>query len=122
MEDLLPLNWYIDPPIDFEHKQYLLFGYLQRVDSSYLNKKVSPHLLNLQKLERELLHFNSSFEEIKKSFEKNRYLYFDNPKLEGEKNLLVEEIREIVEFSIPQIHSRIETGQRIFQRYKQILY
>ena len=36
--ELLKLNWYFDPPFDYEHKQYLLLGYLRNVEDSFLQK------------------------------------------------------------------------------------
>jgi hypothetical protein len=122
MNELLSLTWFIESPIDFEHKQYLLFAYLQKVESSFLEKKLSPHLLHLEKLSDELFGFESSFELIKKDFNKNRYIYFDNHKLEGENNEIILEIREIVNFSLPQIEPRIKMGYKILEKNKQILF
>jgi hypothetical protein len=122
MENLLPLTWYTQTPIDFEQKEYLLYAYLQKVDQDFHKKILSPHLLHLEKLIIELLKFNSSFESIKTDFDKNRYLFFENPKLEGEDNLLIYEIHNIVEFAIPQVEPRIKLGYTILKRNKQILY
>jgi len=120
---LVEVNWFQTPPIDFEHKQYLLYAYLQSVDKSFLGRKVSPHLLHLQKLLNEMDDFLSKYLQMKEVFNKKRYYYFNNPKLEGEENLEVEEIVEIVDFSIPQVKSRIEQGYVIYKKYpEQILY
>ena len=120
---LISLNWFQAPPIDFEHKQYMLYAYLQSVDKSYLSQKVSPHLLHLERLQEEMDYFMTKYVLMKKVFDRNRYLYFDNPKLKGELNLEVEDIVEIVDFSLPQIESRIKQGYIIFEKYpKQILY
>ncbi len=123
MADLLPINWYIESPIDFEHKQYVLFAYLQKVDHSFFFKNLSPHLLHMESLIRELHEFKDSFKDIKRKFDKERYIFFkDNPKLIGEDNQLVYEIKEIVEFSIPQVECRILTGNKILQKNRQVLY
>jgi hypothetical protein len=122
MENLLPITWFIESPIDFEHKQYVLLGYLQKVEISFLDKKLSPHLLHLEKLTDELLGFESSFQIIKKNFDKNRYVYFDNIKLEGEDNQTIIELIEIVKFSIPQIQPRLKMGYKILEKNRQILY
>tara|TARA_B100000282_G_C31659231_1_gene456711 strand:+ start:555 stop:923 length:369 start_codon:yes stop_codon:yes gene_type:complete len=120
---LMPLDWYQSPPIDFEHKQYMLYAYLQSVDKTFLNRRVSPHLLHLERLQEEMDYFMTKYVLMKKVFDRNRYLYFDNPKLKGELNLEVEDIVEIVDFSLPQIESRIKQGYIIFEKYpKQILY
>ena len=123
MIDILPIGWYFESPIDYEHKQYVLLGYLLRVDSSFLEKQLSPHLLHLEKLTKELIHFENSFIDIKKKFDKNRYVYFsDNSKLIGEDNNLIYEIKEIVDFSIPQIQTRIDLGYKILGKNSQVLY
>jgi hypothetical protein len=122
MKELLSPTWFIESPVDFEHKQYILFAYLQKVESSFLNKKLSPHLLHLERLSDELISFDSSFKLIKKDFEKNRYTYFDNIKLEGENNEIILEIKEIVGFSILQLEPRIKMGYKILEKNNQILY
>ena len=122
MENLLPITWFIESPVDFEHKQYVLFGYLQKVEFDFLNKTLSPHLLHLERLSDELIGFQSSFELMKKNFDKNRYIYFDNLKLEGENNEIILEVNEIVDFSIPQLQSRIKMGYKILEKNRQILF
>jgi hypothetical protein len=59
---------------------------------------------------------------MKKNFDKNRYVYFDNVKLEGENNELILEIKEIVGFSIPQLEPRIKMGYKILEKNNQILF
>jgi hypothetical protein len=123
MIDIIPITWYIESPIDFEHKQYVLLSYLQTVDGSFMNKRLSPHLLHMEKMINEMLIFKDSLKDIKKRFDKERYIFFeDNRKLEGENNHLVEEIREIVEFSLPQVETRIKLGKTILSKNRQILY
>lgn len=123
MIDIIPVTWYIESPIDFEHKQYVLLSYLQTVDGSFMNKKLSPHLLHMERMINEMLNFNESLSDMKKRFDKERYIFFeDNSKLEGENNHLVEEIYEIVQFSLPQVEARLKLGQTILSKNKQILY
>jgi hypothetical protein len=119
---ILTIDWYIKSPIDFEHKQYVLFDYLQKVDKSFMEKKLSPYFLNLEKLLIELNNFNLSYQELLKKFDREKYLYFENEKLDGCDNELVKEIKEIVDFSIPQLNTRLEFGKTILTRNKQILY
>lgn len=120
--EMIPIDWYIQSPIDFEHKQYVLFAYLQRVDSTYLNKIVSPHLLHLEKLETEILGFKKNLKDLESDLKKQRYLYFDNDPKNVFDNDKIKELVDIVEFSIPQIHSRIQIGYKIANKYKQVIY
>ena len=123
MNEIIPITWYMESPIDFEHKQYVLFAYLQKVDQSFFFKHLSPHLLHMENMVKELYLFKDSFEEIKQKFDRERYIFFkDNSKLYGEDNHLVYEIREIVEFSIPQVECRILSGNKILEKNRQVLY
>ena len=80
MIHVIPIDWYLKSPIDFEHKEYLLYAYLQKVDSSYQSKKVSPYLLHMEKLIAEMQLFLDSLNHIQKEFDKNRYVFFENVK------------------------------------------
>lgn len=122
MQDLLSLTWYTDDPIDFEYKEYLLFGYLQKVDRSFHDRLLSPHLLHMERLIDELIMFQACYQEMKKTFDKNRFVYFENRKLEGENNKFINEIKELVEFSIPQVEPRIKYGYKILKKNNQVLF
>jgi len=119
----LPIDWYIKDPIDFEHKSYMILGYLQSVDYSFIvDKKVSPYLLHLEKLLNELDKFEVTYYKMMEGFNSNRYQFFDNPKLVGEDNDLVLEVKEIVGFSAPLIETRIDYGYKVLNKHKQLLY
>lgn len=121
--EILPLTWYIESPIDFEHKQYKLFAYLQNVDNSFLSKNLSPYLLHTEKMIKELINYEESYELMKKNFNKHRYIYLnENSKLIGEENHLIVEIQEIVSFSIPQLKSRVDFGYKVLEKNSQILF
>ena len=124
MSQIIPIDWYVESPIDFEHKQYVILSYLQKVDLDFIEKRLSPHFLHMEKMMIDMVNFQESLADIRKKFNKQRYylLFHDNPKLEGEDNMMVEEIEEIIGFSIPQIQTRINLGQRILKRNKQVLY
>jgi hypothetical protein len=123
MSEIIPITWYLESPIDFEHKQYILLSYLQKVDDSFLFKKLSPHYLHMEKMIIEMMNFQNSLIDIRKTFDKERYVFFeDNSKLEGEKNELIDEINEIVDFSLPQVKTRLELGRFILRKNNQVLY
>lgn len=124
MDTLLPVHWYIESPIDFEHKQYVILSYLQGVDSDFIQKKLSPHLLHMENLVKDMILFEKSLGNIKTKFNKHRYVYVfdDNTKLIGEDNILIEEVHEIVHFSIPLVRARIDLGYNILRKVNQVLY
>ena len=120
--NLLPIDWYFKPPIDFEHKEYVLYAYLLEVDKSFHEKKLSPHLLHIERLLEELSLFKGGFDNMVGEFDKRRYKYFENPLLENTKDKNLDIIIEVVDFSIPQFSSRLSYGQKIFEKHNQILY
>lgn len=123
MIDTLPIDWYFKDPIDFEHKSYMILGYLQTVDYSFIvEKKVSPYLLHLERLLNELDLFEVTYYKTLEGINKNRYQFFESPKLEGVDNELVLEIKEIVGFSAPLIETRIDYGYKVLNKYNQVLY
>ena len=122
MQELLPITWYTQEPLDSEYKEYLLLAYLQKVESSFQERILSPHLLHMERMIDEMVMFEACFREIKNTFDKNRYVYFENIKLEGENNSLINEIKELVKFSIPQVQTRIDYGYKILKKNRQILF
>lgn len=120
--NLIPIDWYTLPPIDFEHKQYILYAYLQEVDTTFISKKVSPHLLHLEKLEAELFNFKDLLKDKKNLIEKQKFIYFEDVHRINNSDAGLLEIKDIVEFSIPQIKARIQTGYKIASKYSQVLY
>lgn len=122
MSQLISVTWYMESPIDFEHKQYVLFDYLQKVDLDFSKKVLSPHLLHIEKIIDELIGFQSSINLLKSNLDKNKYIYFKDMNIEGEKDYLVDEIKEIVDFSIDQIEPRIKLGYKILKKKNQILF
>lgn len=122
MEKLIPPYWYLESPIDFEHKQYVLYNFLQNVDYKFQNKILSPYLLHMEKLMDELNSVNSSFRMLNKYFNRHRYIFSENYKVDGEDEKTIQEIKEIVNFAIPQIDTRIKTGYIILRKNQQILY
>ena len=120
--ELLPIDWYFTPPIDFEHKEYRLYSYLLEIDKSFSNKKLSPHFLHIEKLLDEMNIFKSSYNNIIIEFDKKRYKYFDNPLLENIKDENLDIIISIVDLAEPQLNMRLLYGQKIFEKYNQLLY
>jgi len=123
MNKLISITWYIEPPIDFEYKQYVLYGYLKIVDECFYQKILSPHFLYLEKLSSELITFKNHMDSFKSDIQKNEYIYFDNKfTIKDLQDEYVDQVYEIVEFSIPLIDSRIKLGENILKKTKQILY
>jgi len=122
MDNTLNLDWYFESPLDFELKQYRLLSYLRVVEDSFLLKKLSPHLLHLEKIKTELINFKESYHNLYGSLLKNKYFYFKDNSLDGIDNEELYVVYDIVNFSIPQVESKISLGYSILEKHKQILF
>ena len=123
---LLQPDWYIESPIDFEHKQYLLFAYLQEVDNHFYKKDFSPYLLYTEQLVQNMETSIVTFKHFEDQTAKKQ-LEITNS------NIIIKEVRinrpeeintifSILDFSIPLLHQRIELGRQLHKQTKSILY
>ena len=126
MEELLEIDWYFQSPIDFEHKQYKLFSYLQKCDASFYEKIFSPYLLHTEKLVSEMEVTFQNIKNFERSVTKKSIfmslegLYIHDkgvPKIED-----IQTVEEIIEFSLPLLYQRVELGNKLSKRYPNILY
>ena len=56
---MLKVDWYLEQPLDFEYKNYILLDYIQSVDKSYQIHQLSPYLLWTERLIDELKDFDN---------------------------------------------------------------
>ncbi len=122
---MLKLDWYLEEPIDFEQKNYMLLHYLQEVDKSFAQRKLSPFLLHTDKLISEMKDFIENESDIRKKF-KTEIIGFSYRtgiiRKEIEKTQPIKEIIEIIEFSIPQLEGKVSLGYKLLSKYPQIIY
>lgn len=126
MEELLEIDWYYQSPIDFEHKQYKLFSYLQKCDNAFYEKVFSPYLLHTEKIVNEMemtLETLKSFE--RSSIKKSVFISLEGLYLREEGLPKIEELEivgEIIKFSLPLLSQRIDLGKKLHRKYPTILY
>lgn len=114
----------MEPPLDFEYKNYLLLHYISEIDESYATLKLSPYLLYTEKLVTELVNFNNSLSLFKSSLKKDligfnfKGIIYSEPEIIKE----VEDIKELVEYSTPLLDSKVKLGYKLFNKYPQLLY
>lgn len=123
---LLRLDWWMEPPIDFEHKKWLLLDYLQKQDNDFYNHIFSPCLLHSENLLNSMI---LSYESISKSREEltkkelsieGRYMFWElsTPELPEYMNTYM----EILKYSIPLIQNKIYFGRKLWEENKTILW
>ena len=122
---LLKYSWYYEIPIDFEHKQWILFSYLKKVDDAFYNKVFSPWLLHTEKIAEDMktsLDYIDSFK--KKITKKSLLITMEGISWQTQKpsDKEIEVVEEILNFSIPLLEQRIDFGRKLFKKYPSILH
>lgn len=120
MADKLSDNWITEGHIDFEYKKYILLAYLQTAEKYFGEKKIYPFLHDLLFHYRNLTSIKNNTEKTERSFPKSiSKLDLQNFTLQYEKmvsdNLYLDEIKNIIDFAIPQIIKQIDTGKEIYE-------
>jgi hypothetical protein len=123
--DILKEDWFFQPPIDFEHKHWILLQYLSDIDKSFSLMKLSPYLLATEKVVESMKSFKIKFREHKKLIV-GRAIGFSletgiiRERVEDPKD--ISEIDEIVDYSIPLLDSKVQFGYKLLKKYPQVLF
>lgn len=114
----LNVNWFIEKPLDFEHKKYQLLAYLQTIQHHFNQTQVYPnlndliyHYNSLQKFKRDKTTLNDAFPvrlsgadvaAVKLAYER----IINDDEMMGE-------IERIINFALNNIQPAIKEGQEI---------
>ncbi|MEZ4888258.1 MAG: hypothetical protein R3E32_26245 [Chitinophagales bacterium] len=119
MSNQLTTNWVVEGIIDFEHKKYLLLGYLQHVSKNFDDQKVYPFLSDLIFHYQNLVIFKEQKQKVSGQLTKRiRKIDLDNFRIEYEKLMhddeYMDEIETILAFAIPKIKVQMENGRELY--------
>lgn len=119
MEKRLSDNWITENHIDFEYKKYLLLAYLKHVSEKFDETRLYPALSELVKHYRNLTALREQKKNLYESFpESLSGADLQQFKLVYEKlcqdDQLMQEISEIINFSIPRFEYYITEGKKIY--------
>jgi hypothetical protein len=113
-------NWLTEGLIDFEYKKYLLLAYMQGVKAHFNDRKLYPvfsdllfhyrNLINL-KQNKTLIYENFPKQITGADFEKLTLMYKEI--IQDDK--IMQELEEIMEYSIPIFENRLTEGKDIFE-------
>ena len=122
---MLCVDWFIEPPMDFEQKNYLLLDYVQQIDNSFKIQKLSPYLLYTEKLVEEMNRFKENRERMrevlrKKTLNLSRKIHWIVT--EVDENPEVKTVVEVVDYSMPILESKLVLGYKLLEKYPQILW
>ncbi|MCC6384175.1 MAG: hypothetical protein LC117_08445 [Bacteroidia bacterium] len=115
----LSKNWITEKYIDFEYKKYVLLAWLQHVNDKFSDIKLYPSLSELIEHYRNVIALKESKHNLFDQFPaklsgtdlKNFKLMYD--KL-IEDDTLMQEIENIISFSIPQFEKYLTDGKQLY--------
>jgi len=119
MNAALNKNWITENHIDFEYKKYVLLAYLQHVSENFTEHRLYPylsdlveHYRNLRTLKDNKQQLFTHFPErmIKADLEQFKFIY----EKMVEDDQLMQEIENIISFSLPQIEAYLRDGKKIY--------
>jgi len=115
----LSKTWLTDPHIDAEYKSYVLLDYLQSIQQEFEKLQLFPALSDLIEHYSQLLVMKDSSDLARELFPKQLVgINWKEKKLTYEQLVedtsLMEEIINIIEFSIPRMKEQIESGKEIY--------
>lgn len=122
---MLKFDFYYEPPIDFEHKNYVLLSYLKEIDEAYSYHKLSPYLLYTEKLVQDMKFFQDNEWRFTNSLWTpivSFNLQTGIRRREVQKGEEMKEIIEIVHYSIPLLQSKVNLGWKLLEKYPQVLF
>lgn len=123
----LSKSWLTDPHIDAEYKSYVLLDYLQNIQRAFEKFELFPSLSDLIEHYRQLLALKNSSDLARDLFPKQLTgINWKEKKLTYEQLAedisLMEEIINIMEFSIPRMKEQIELGKEIYDEIETSIF
>ena len=122
----LPKDWAYSPSFDLELKQYILLGYLQRVQVRFKERKLYPYLSDLYTQTEELLQLQRSKEALARDLH-GPLLGFDpntgkakHAKPEDTEPLRV--VDEVIGFALPKLQRILAAGHDLRQTITQHIH
>ncbi len=115
----LSKDWLIEKHIDVEYKRYVLLAYLQEVSNKFDRNMLYPfladliqHYMNLKNFQHDAEKLSSSFPQKLKSLDTQKYRLIYEKLYENDD--LIEELNDIINYSIPQFEVYLEEGKKIY--------
>lgn len=116
--ETLAKNWLTEGLIDFEYKKYILLAYLKKVHDKFSSTQLYPefselieHFRNLKEIKESENKLNDSFKKPLDSIDtQNLKLNYKSP----EEEEWFQEIKQIIEFSMPLMAKEVMQGKTIF--------
>ena len=120
-------NWLTEDHIDLEYKQYVLLAWLEQVHSQFNQVLIYPGLEELILHYRNICKFKESADSLYKAFPENIHqMDLINFRINYKKALgndsLMDELNQIIRYSIPQFEMHLEIGKSAFAHVEDNLH
>ncbi|MEO6979624.1 MAG: hypothetical protein ABI113_14635 [Mucilaginibacter sp.] len=115
----LGINWFIEAPIDFEYKKYILLDYLQEINRYFDKSKLYPNLTDLIFHYNNLLYFKKNKSMLQQAFPQ-RLTQADIAAVKLTYQKIVDddssmrEIEQIIAYAMQKMDPAIQTGKEIY--------
>jgi len=123
----LSKDWLIEKHIDVEYKRYVLLAYLQEVSNNFDQNMLYPfladliqHYMNLKNFQHDTEKLASAFPKKIKSLDTQKYRLIYEKLYENDD--LINELNEIINYSIPQFEHYLGEGKKIYDLVEKKLH
>jgi hypothetical protein len=121
MAEMRP-NWFLEDPIDFEYKYYVLMAYLMKVKENFNKPGFERYFKNLLSVKRDLESFIKNTEFSQKTLAKMTEEDRDNFYNILDRNLdRIGEIEEIAKNSVITIDNFLEENNEFYEKYNSLV-
>lgn len=116
----LDKDWLTEGLIDSEYKKYILLAYIQHVKANFGDKILYPFMSDLVFHYNNILALKDNKKLLYENFPKRiSKADFENLKLNYERivkdDQLMQEIEDIINFSLPQFKNTLEVGKEVYE-------
>jgi len=120
-------NWITEKHIDLEYKRYLLLAYLNEVNDNFDQNILYPYYAELKEHHEQLIFLHENTQSIFENFpDRANGIDWQNFNIIYEKTIendrLMQEIQEIINYSIPQIEYCLNEGRKIYDFIEEHLH
>jgi hypothetical protein len=112
-------NWLTEDHIDLEYKQYVLLAWLEQINSQFNRVLIYPGLEELNSHYRNLCKFKESADSLYRAFPETMHQidlinFRINYKKALENDSMMDELNQIISYSIPQFESQLAVGKTAY--------
>jgi hypothetical protein len=122
---LLEINWWMESPVDFEHKKWKLLAYLKNLDEAFYNGEFSPWLLHSEKMLGDMRFSKDVIIETNTILTKRKLIFTETSVYYENERPSIKELDiyvDILNYSIPLLDNKVDFGRKLWEDNKNFLY